>query len=113
MIASKQKTVIKIFAMPMEACDPRKTWQAAFEYLSQRLHKRYGDRIEMEFIEIFSPESFQYADIMKMVAEGKPSPPYVMVDDRLISSGGKLSEPAIRQVLDFPPDMLEALEASK
>ena len=113
MIESNHKAVIKVFALPMEACDPGKTWKAAFQHLAKRLYERYGNRIEMEFIELFSPESFRYADIMKMVAEGKPSPPYVMVDDRLISSGGKLSEPAIRHVLDFPPDMLEALEASK
>ena len=113
MIESNHKAVIKIFAMPVEACDYRKTWKAAFEYLSQRLHKRYGNRIEMEFIELFSPESFQYADIMKMVEEGKQSPPYVTVDDRLVSYGGKLSEGAIRLALDSVtgrPNILIALE---
>ena len=113
MSESSHKATIKIFAMPMEACDPRKTWKAAFQHLAKRLYERYGDLIEMEFIEIFSPESFRYLDIMKMVEEVQAKPPYVMIDDRLISSGGKLSEPAIHQTLDLTIGKSEALETSE
>ena len=110
MIESNHKAVIKVFALPMEACDPGKTWKAAFQHLAKRLYERYGNRIEMEFIELFSPESFRYADIMKMVEEAQVKPPYVMVNDRLIASGGKLSERAIRQALDWVQGKQEIFE---
>ncbi len=94
------KVSVKIFAMPVEGCDPGKTWKAAFQFLSKRLYLRYGDQIDLAFIEIFSPDSFQHKDVMRMVEDGQLQPPYVYVNERMISNGGKLSEKVIREAVD-------------
>lgn len=107
MTTPNHKVFIKIFAMPMKSCDPAKTWKTAFHFLSKRLKKRYGDRIVLDFIEIFSPESFQYQDVMKIVEEGKLQPPYIFLNKRLISNGGKLSERVIAKGIDAIIDYKE------
>lgn len=94
------KVSVKIFAMPVEGCDPGKTWKAAFDFLSKKLYTHYGDQIDLAFIEIFSPESFQYKMAMHLVEEGKLQPPFVFVNERLVSHGGKLSERKIRDAVD-------------
>ena len=94
------KVSVKIFAMPVEGCDPGKTWKAAFDFLSKKLYSRYGDQIDLTFIELFTPESFQYKKALSLVEEGKLQPPFVFVDERLVSHGGKLSERKIRDAVD-------------
>lgn len=107
MTTANHRVSVKIFAMPVQACDPAKTWKAAFQFLSKRLYHRYGDQIDLAFIEIFSPESFEHQKVMKMVEEGQSQPPYVFVDDRLIAHGGKLSERAISEAVDAIVDHRE------
>ena len=101
MIELKYRAVINIFAMPMEACDLRKTWKAAFDHLANRLYARYGSRIDMKFIEIFSPESFTYPEILTLLENNK-KPPFITVNGKVIDSGGKLSERIIRGALENP-----------
>ncbi len=91
--------VVRIFALPLAACDPGKTWKAAAEMIARRLQERYGDAVRVEFVEIFSPPSFLYHDILDRMGRGEQAP-FVTVNDELIQTGGKLSEPAIRRKLD-------------
>ncbi len=90
---------VRIFAVPMGACDPGKTWKAAADMVARRLRERYGDAVRVEFVEIFSPASFVYQDILERVGRGEQAP-FVTVNDELIQTGGKLSEPAIRRKLN-------------
>jgi hypothetical protein len=84
----------------MVACDPAKTWKAAAKMIEHRLRARYGDAVQMEFIELFSPESFSYPEIMQLVETNAANPPYVTINGLLVSSGGKLSERVIRRELE-------------
>ncbi len=90
---------VRIFAMPMAACDPGKTWKAAADMIRRRLRERYADAVQVEFVEVFSAESFQYPDILRLVEEGREAP-FVTVDGNLVQSGGKLSESVIRHSVD-------------
>ena len=91
--------VVRIFALPIAACDPGKTWKAAADMIARRLRERYGEAVRVEFVEIFSPASFLYQDILDRVGRGEEAP-FVSVNDKLIQVGGKLSEPSIRRALD-------------
>ncbi len=93
------QAVVRIFALPLAACDPGKTWKAAADMVARRLGDRYGDAVHVQFVEIFSPPSFQYQDILDRVGRGEQAP-FVTVNDELIQTGGKLSEPVIRRKLD-------------
>lgn len=100
---SKKKghiTIVRIFAPPMAACDPAKTWKAAAKMIERRLRARYGEAIQTEFIELFSPESFTHPEIMQFVEINAANPPYVTINGQLVSSGGKLSESVIRRELE-------------
>jgi hypothetical protein len=97
----KDKIVkIHIFAFPIEGCDKSKTWKAASQTLARRLDERYGHRVETEFIEIFSPESFEFPEILELIRKEQVTPPIITIDGKLIHSGGKLSERVIREALE-------------
>ena len=96
----KNESMIRIFALPMAACDPNKTWKAAADMIARRLKERYGDAVQTEFIELFSPESFNYPEILALMQNEQASPPFVTLNGNLIQSGGKLSERVIREALE-------------
>ena len=95
-----KKITVKIFAPPLGDCAGNNTWQSAASMIGKKLQKRYGDHVETEFIELFSPESFHYPDIMELVRKGEHQPPFTTVNDKLVHSGGKISERAIREGID-------------
>jgi hypothetical protein len=95
-----KKITVKIFAPPLGECAGTNTWQSATLMIGKKLQKRYGENIETEFIELFSPESFDFPDIMELIQTGQKQPPFITVNDRLVHSGGKISERAIRVGID-------------
>lgn len=92
--------IVRIFAPPMVACDPAKTWKAAAKMIERRVRARYSGAVQTEFIELFSPESFSYPEIMQLVETNAANPPYVTINGLLVLSGGKLSESVIRRELE-------------
>ena len=87
-------TTVHIFGLPIAACDPNKTWRAAADLIGRRLRAKFGEHVTVEYIELYSPESFKYENVVNLLKEGK-SPPFVIVNGKLIQSGGKLSEHSI------------------
>jgi len=87
-------TTVHIFGLPIAACDPNKTWRAAADLIGRRLRAKFGEHVTVEYIELYSPESFKYENVVNLLKEGK-SPPFVIVNGNLIQSGGKLSEHSI------------------
>jgi len=92
-------TTVHIFALPIAACDPSKTWKAAADLIGRRLQAKYGEHVTVEYIELYSPESFKFERVINHHKQGK-YPPIVTVNGKLIQSGGKLSERSIRQELE-------------
>jgi disulfide oxidoreductase YuzD len=92
----KNKLDIKIFVMPVGACTYEKSWQYAVDLVSKKLKNRLGDIFEMKLIEMFSPESFSYKEILEGIQQEKLQTPLVTINGNIIQSGGKLSERAIR-----------------
>ncbi len=96
----KKNIKVRIFAPPPGECAGNNTWQSAVSMIGKKLQKRYGENVETEFIELFSPESFNYPGIMELVQTGDQQPPFITVNERLVHSGGKISERAIREGID-------------
>lgn len=95
-----KKFDIKIFVMPVGACSYEKSWQYAVDLISKKLKERLGNVFEMKLIEIFSPESFSYKEIMEGIQQEKLKTPVITFNGNLIQSGGKLSERNIREELE-------------
>ena len=92
----QNKFDIKIFVMPIGACSYEKSWQYAVEMISKKLKERLGDVFDMKLIEIFSPESFSFKEILEGIQNEKLQTPVITINDKIIQSGGKLSERNLR-----------------
>jgi len=92
----QNKFDIKIFVMPVGACNYEKSWQYAVEMISKKFKERLGDVFDMKLIEIFSPESFSYKEILEGIQNEKLQTPVITINDKIIQSGGKLSERNLR-----------------
>ena len=96
----QKKFDIKIFVMPVGACSYEKSWQFAVNMISKKLKERLGDVFEMKLIEIFSPESFSFKEILDGIQNEKLKTPVVMMNEKIIQSGGKLSERTLRMEIE-------------
>lgn len=94
------KFEIKIVVMPVGACSYEKSWQYAIDLISKKLKDRLGDVFEMKLIEIFSPESFSYKEILEGIQNEKLQTPVIMINEKIIQSGGKLSERIFREQIE-------------
>ncbi len=82
---------VRVFAPPDASCDHRMTWSKASAFLGERLKCRFGNRVTTEHIEIFSPRSFEFPEVLAAIEAGGQLP-VVAVSDRIVSQGGKISE---------------------
>lgn len=81
---------VRVFAAPDASCAPGMMWSAASALIGERLRCRFGDAVIAEHIEIFSPRSFEFPEVMAAIEAGGQLP-VVTVGDRIFSQGGKLS----------------------
>lgn len=91
--------LVLVFAAPDASCGRGQTWSAATAYVGARLRQRFGERITVEHVEIFSARSFEFPDVLAAIERGS-SLPVVVVDGRIVSQGGKLAERAIAHAVE-------------
>jgi len=94
------KIKIEIFGMPIAGCAENKTWRAASEMIFKKLKKKFGANIETKYVELYSPESFQYEKVIKLLENNSHKPPYIFINDEMYDSGGKISERRIREEIE-------------
>ena len=92
-----QKPKLEVFAMPIKGCSYELTWQAAFDKVCHQLDKKLNGFYEARFIELFSPESFRYTEVMQLYKQGEIKDPVVLLDGEIIIHGEKLSALKIRK----------------
>lgn len=92
-------TVVRVFTTPEAACGTGMTWASAVGFIRERLRRRFGERIAVEHIEIFSGRSFEFPEVLATI-QGGSDLPIVLVGDRIVSRGGKLSESRIARVVE-------------
>ncbi len=86
--------------MPVGACSYEKSWQYAVDLISKKLNNRLGKIFDMKLIEIFSPKSFLFKEIIIGIQQEKLQTPVVTLNDKIIQSGGKLSDRIIREEIE-------------
>ncbi len=76
------------------------SWRDATEWVARSLRAQFGDRVRVEYHDLFfdAPDTFPQA--VELVAHGRAQPPLIFIDDELFSAGGKISGPAIRKRLE-------------
>lgn len=68
--------------------------------ISKKLRDRLGDIFDMKLIEIFSPESFSYKEIMERIKQEKLKTPVITINGKIILSSGKLSERNLKMEIE-------------
>ena len=92
--------VVRVFAAPAGPNACGNTWEAATRSMGERVRRKYGERVRFDFVPLFSAEFFSHPAVLKALQDGRASPPIVTVEEKIIQTGGKLSERLIRQALE-------------
>lgn len=86
--------------MPIAGCAEDKTWRAASELVFKKLKEKFGAQIETKYIELYSPESFQYEKVNKLLENNSHKPPFIFINNEMFYSDGKISERKIREEIE-------------
>jgi disulfide oxidoreductase YuzD len=93
--------IVRVFGAPTAgACCSSNGWQEATEWVGGSIRQRFGDRVRVEYIDIFTPEMDTFPDILQSIAREGARLPFVYVGDHLLSAGERISGPAIRRFLE-------------
>jgi hypothetical protein len=84
---------VKIVAAPVACKDGiQDTWRDVAEWAEGQLKARFGDQVEVQYFDLF--------DLQCPAIPPDSQLPVVLVDDRCISSGGKISISLIRRTIE-------------
>jgi disulfide oxidoreductase YuzD len=93
--------VVRVFGVPTaSSCGPQDGWRDATEWIARSLKAHFGEQIRVEYYDLFSAALDAFPKVIELVARGEAQPPLVFVGDELLSSGGRISGPAIRRRLE-------------
>ena len=91
---------VLVVGMPSPgACDPGKTWQAAASFVEHRLVERFGSAVNVDYVELFTPDMARYPEVEAAVASGEALPPIVLLDGVRRFAGGKLNVSAVERAV--------------
>ena len=87
------KVSIQIIAAPI-ACKEgvKDTWRETAAWAGGQLHQRFGEAVQVQYYDLFDPTCPHLPDGAQL--------PLVLVNAEVLSSGGKISIPAIRQKIE-------------
>jgi hypothetical protein len=84
---------VKIVGAPVACTDGvKELWRDVAAWASRQLETKYGDLVITRYFDLFDPESPTFPADSQL--------PVVFVGEKLISSGGKISIPLIRQEIE-------------
>ncbi len=87
------QAVVQIIGAPI-ACKEgvKDTWREVASWAAGQLHARFGDQVCVQYFDLFDP------GVPPMPANAQL--PVVLVNGEVVSTGGKISVPAIRKRLE-------------
>ncbi len=85
---------VRIIGAPTAACDGAvgDRWRATAAWVAAQLARRFGDTIRVDYFDLLEPDCPPLPPGAQL--------PLVTVGEQVLSSGGKISLPAIRQRLE-------------
>jgi disulfide oxidoreductase YuzD len=85
--------------VPVAGCKPGKSWQDAAEFAKNWLTLKFSNQIEVDYIEFLPPKWKEFPNIIDLINKGQAKIPIVMVNDMVISTGGKVNISQIEKYL--------------
>ncbi len=93
--------IVRVFGVrTANSCGTDEGWRDATAWIARSLQAHFGEQVRVEYHDLFSPEVDAFPNVMDAVARGQAQPPLVFVGEQLLSSGGRISGPAIRRRLE-------------
>ena len=90
---TERSVVVQIIGAPMACADGVKdTWRDVAKHTADQLIARFGDRVGVRYFDLFDPDCPALPDGTQL--------PLVLIDGEVLSSGGKISIPAIRKRIE-------------
>jgi hypothetical protein len=88
------QTVVQIIGAVVGACDGevKDTWRELAAWAGDQLSRRFGETVRVEYFDLLDPTC------PSLPADARL--PLVVVNGEVVSSGGKMSIPAIRKRLE-------------
>jgi disulfide oxidoreductase YuzD len=88
-----QSVLVQIIGAPI-ACKEgvKDSWREVASWAADQLKARFGESVEVRYFDLFD------ADCPSIPANAQL--PLVMVEDEVVSSGGKVSVPALRRTIE-------------
>ncbi len=85
--------VVQIIGAPLACADGIKdTWREVAKHTSDQLMARFGDRVRVQYFDLFDADCPALPDGAQL--------PLVLLEGEVLSSGGKISTPAIRKQIE-------------
>jgi hypothetical protein len=89
----EEAIVVQIVGAPVAcAAGVRDTWREVAGWAAGQLHTRFGDAVCVEYYDLFDPTCPPLPPAAQL--------PLVLINGVLLSSGGKISVPAIRKCVE-------------
>ena len=86
-------SVVQIVGAPLACAEGVKdSWREVAAWADDQLRARYGDAVRVQYYDLFDVDAPELPPQAQL--------PVVIVDGVVVSSGGKISLPAIRRQLD-------------
>jgi disulfide oxidoreductase YuzD len=85
--------VVQIIGAPI-VCEEgvKDTWRDIAQWASEQLNQRFGDRVHVQYFDLFDPACPSMPSDAQL--------PLVLVNGEVLSSGGKISVPALRRKIE-------------
>ena len=84
---------VKIIGAPVACAEGvKELWRDVATWASRQLETKYGELVITRYFDLFDPECPTFSAESQL--------PVVLVDDKLVSSGGKISIPLIRKEIE-------------
>ncbi|MBP7686836.1 MAG: hypothetical protein KA765_02975 [Thermoflexales bacterium] len=84
---------VQIIGAPLACADGVKdTWREVAKHTADQLSARFGDRVRVQYFDLFDADCPALPDGAQL--------PLVLIEGEVLSSGGKISTPAIRKCVE-------------
>ena len=84
---------MQIVGAPVACADGvKEIWRDVAKHAADQLVARFGDAVRVQYFDLFDPDCPALPDDAQL--------PLVLIEDEVLSSGGKISVPAIRKRIE-------------
>ena len=96
---NKDKDIVRIFGLPIAGCKPGKSWQDAAEFAKDYLVLKFGNQVEVEYIELLPSRWKDFPEIIELINKGKAKIPIILVNSEVIFTADKINVSQIEKHL--------------